>query len=107
MEEQEILTYDPNIKNKLKRFIRDFNNKFFNSRKEEFLNFNKSYLTVSKILNSTELFPVIHPKKGSQITGKWSYGLLKVVNFLANFEYEQVLYGVEFLHLLENYSTFP
>ncbi len=65
MGEEEILLYDPNIKNKLKRFIRDFNNKFLFSLKEDYLNFNKSFLSVSKILNSTELFPVIHPKKGS------------------------------------------
>jgi len=65
MEEEKILEYDPNIKNKLKRFIRDFDKKFTYSLKEEFLNFNKSFLKVDSVLDSTELFPVIHPKKGS------------------------------------------
>lgn len=65
MAEEDILYYDPNIKNKLKRFIRDYTNKFMYSLKEDYLNYNKSFLDVSKVLDSTELFPVIHPKKGS------------------------------------------
>jgi len=65
MEETQILDYDPNIKNKLKWFIRDFDKKFGYSFKEEFLNFNKSFLKVGAVLDSSELFPVIHPKKGS------------------------------------------
>ena len=64
MTEEELLAYDPTIKNKLNRFVRDFD---YNVSKKHnyFLNYDPHYLEIDRILDSTELFPVLHPKKGS------------------------------------------
>ncbi len=65
MEENKILEYDQGIKNKLKRFIRDFNNKIVDQSNEVFMNYDSSYLEIDRIVDHSELFPIIHPKKGS------------------------------------------
>lgn len=46
------------------------------------------------MLSCTEMFPVIHPKKGSEIKGKWSEGLTFVMSHLLNFTKEGIHYGV-------------
>ena len=107
LEEEELLDYDPNIKKKLKRFIKDFEYHQSGGKKSSFLNYDKKYLCVDRVLSSSELFPVIHPKKASQIKNKWSEKLLDVMRILVNFESENVFYGVHFLNLCELYPDFP
>jgi chromodomain-helicase-DNA-binding protein 7 len=34
--------------------------------------FDPSYTEPDRILSCTEIFPVVHPKKGSELKGKWS-----------------------------------
>ena len=107
LEEKEILDYDPNIKKKLKRFIKDFEVHQSGGKKSSFLNYDKKYLSVDRVLSCSELFPVIHPKKASQIKNKWSEKLLDVIRLLVNFENEDIFYGVHFLNLCEIYPDFP
>lgn len=33
--------------------------------------FDPTFIEVDRILHTTELFPVIHPKKSNEIKGKW------------------------------------
>ncbi len=99
MFEDDILEYDPNIKNKLKRFKRDYEFKILNKKDTFFINYDKSFLKIDRILDCTELFPIIHPKKASQIKNKWSRHLLSVMRFLINFEFEGKFHGIFFLNL--------
>ncbi len=57
---------------------------------------------MDRILDITELFPILHPKKSSQMTGSWLYGLFESLRKLVNFGYKDVNYGLEMLHLVEN-----
>ena len=57
-----------------------------------------SYLEPEKILNYTELFKVIHPKKSNEMKNKWCKNLVKVINYLINFTHNEIKYGVYFLH---------
>lgn len=87
MDENEIVIYDPMIKNKLNRFVRDFE---INVSKKNncFPNYDGTYLEIDRILDCTEIFPILHPKKGSQIKKKWTYSLIKALSFIVNFEYQ-------------------
>ena len=64
MTEEEMMERDSNIKNKLNRFVRDFDHNV--QRKNNFfINYDQTYLEVDRVLDSSEIFPVLHPKKGS------------------------------------------
>lgn len=59
--------------------------------------FDPSYTEVDRILSTTEVFPIIHPKKGSEIKGKWCESLVNVVSKLMNFVKDNVRYGIYFM----------
>lgn len=94
------------IKNKLNRFIRDFDLNV-SKKNNSFPNYDGTYLEIDWVLDSTEIFPVLHPKKGSQIKKKWTYSLIKVLNFIANFEFEGIFYGVHMLYMNDDIIHFP
>jgi chromodomain-helicase-DNA-binding protein 7 len=107
MKEEEILTYDPNVKKKLKRFIKDFEVFLESGKPIEYLNFDRKYLNVDRIINCSEMFPIIHPKKASQIKNQWTEILLEITRHLVNFENQKVFYGIHLLNLCEIYPEFP
>lgn len=65
--------------------------------REEDQFFDPAYCEVDRILSCTEIFPIVHPKKGSEMKGKWAESLTKVLSHLLNFSRDQIHYGVYFL----------
>lgn len=59
--------------------------------------FDPSYCEVDRIIHTTELFPVIHPKKANEIKGKWTEMPMLVVSKLLNFTKDDVHYGIFFM----------
>jgi hypothetical protein len=75
----------------------------------EYFNFDSAYQEVDWILDSSELFPVLHPKKSSQMINTPQYWMIQVMKFLINFKYKDINYGVPFLYLnnlVQNWDEF-
>lgn len=58
--------------------------------------FDKNCIVIERILSTTLIFPVIHPRQARQIKGKWQEDCLKVVNVLINFRKNNVNIGLAF-----------
>lgn len=59
--------------------------------------FDPCYVEVDRILTTTELFPIVHPKKANEIRGKWYEENMLVVSKLLNFTKDDVHYGIHFM----------
>ena len=64
---------------------------------EEDLYFDPTYTEVERILGTTDIFPIIHPKKSNEVKGKWYELLAVVVNKLLNFSKNNIYYGIYFM----------
>lgn len=110
VEESTLLERDPNLKNKLKRFDSTFDNTRSDSDSEaKTIGIDADCTNVDRILDSSEIFTLIHPKKASDIKTKWSESLIKVMRALINFNQNNVFYGVFYIELidtLKHYSEF-
>lgn len=58
-------------------------------------------MAVEKILSTTLIFPVIHPRQAKQVRGKWQEDCLKVVNVLINYRKNNVCLGLAFAEQLD------
>lgn len=58
--------------------------------------FDKTYVAVERVLYTTLIFPVIHPRQAKQIRGKWQEDCLKVVTVIINFRKNNVPIGLPF-----------
>ncbi|CAD8164733.1 unnamed protein product [Paramecium pentaurelia] len=90
---------EKNGKQKINRF-----NKVFQKRIQEEIDdfiddqyFDPAFQEVDRVLSCTEIFPIVHPKKGSEMKGKWAESLTKVMSHLLNFTRDQIHYGIYFL----------
>eukprot|EP00357_Protocruzia_adherens_P015827 CAMPEP_0115012704 /NCGR_PEP_ID=MMETSP0216-20121206/24912_1 /TAXON_ID=223996 /ORGANISM="Protocruzia adherens, Strain Boccale" /LENGTH=2334 /DNA_ID=CAMNT_0002381845 /DNA_START=106 /DNA_END=7109 /DNA_ORIENTATION=+ len=54
-------------------------------------------LEVERILYTTEMFPIIHPRQASQIAGKWQESCVTIVAWLLNYSKNHINYGIPFL----------
>lgn len=106
MEEDELVKYDHTTKHKIKRFNRMFDQEVLKGKSDVMLNFDHHYLQVERVIDCSEIFPVIHTKKAADITG-WTRQLMKAVSYLINFQIDKVMYGVHFLNYSQNYQHFP
>jgi len=52
--------------------------------------FDENYITVDRILNSTELFTVIHPRVTNNMKDKWQTSCNKVISKIMNFTKDKV-----------------
>ena len=59
--------------------------------------YDPSYVLIDRIISTTELFPIIHPKKANEMRGKWCELAVVVINKLLNFQRENISYGVYFM----------
>ena len=99
--EDEVFLIDNQAKAKLNRFVKDYE-KRFQSGEQRFINYDPSSLEVDRILDTSELFPILHPKKSSQMTGSWLYGLYESLRKLITFDYKDNSYGLEMLYLADS-----
>ena len=75
-------------KAKLARFERD------NSRKEgDGLPFDPAFIEVDRVLSTTDLFHVVHPRPAIEMQSKWQGKLLKIMSILTNFTKNGLCYG--------------
>ena len=58
-------------------------------------------MSVERILTTTMIFPVIHPRQAKQIRGRWQDDCLKVVSVLVNFRKNNVGLGLAFAEQLD------
>lgn len=56
-----------------------------------YVNFDRNTLKVDRVVSCSEMFDIIHPKKAGKIMSKWSDSIVKVVQILINFRYQQVV----------------
>ncbi|KRX04912.1 Chromo domain protein [Pseudocohnilembus persalinus] len=101
LEEKDVINETTSMKNKLNRFNKAFDRKVMEGEIDEETiaqerYFDPTYVEVDRIIHTTELFPVIHPKKSNEIKGKWTESLVLVVNKLLNFTKDTVHYGIHF-----------
>ena len=107
VEESELIKNDQMIKNKLRRFDNAFDNAQFDSDNENnLINFDSDCRNVDRILNCSEIFMLIHPKKASDIGLKWSEKLLKVIRALINFNHNGIYIGIFYLELSEVFKKY-
>ena len=59
--------------------------------------FDPTYTEVERILSTTDIFPIIHPKKSNELKGKWHELLGTVANKLLNFTKDNIYYGIFFM----------
>lgn len=84
-----------NGKLKYKKFIKDAKEKIQSE-------FNVDEFTiVDRILKSTELFTVIHPRVTHNLKDKWQSLCNKVIVKLMNYFKDEVCYGIYFLHQVD------
>lgn len=65
------------------------------------LHFDKTFVGIERILSTTQIFPVIHPRQAKQVRGKWQEDCLKVVNVLINYRKNNVCIGLAFAEQLD------
>ncbi|CAD8066277.1 unnamed protein product [Paramecium sonneborni] len=90
---------EKNGKQKINRFNKVFDKRIMEELDEvvEAQYFDPAFQEVDRVLSCTEIFPIVHPKKGSEMKGKWAESLTKVISHLLNFSRNQIHYGVYFL----------
>jgi hypothetical protein len=58
--------------------------------------FEKNYLIVERVISTTVVFPVIHPRQAKQVKGKWQEDCLHIINVLVNYRKNNVSIGLAF-----------
>lgn len=108
--ETELLDRDPALKNKLKRFDNTFDAAPWDPQSDtKTVGMDAESANVDRVMDSSDIFALIHPKKASDIRGKWGEGLIRVLKALTNFQSDQVYYGVFYIELgtiFKQYSEF-
>ena len=74
-----------------------FLEKTFLNSELHYINFDRNTLKVDRVVSCSEMFDIIHPKKAGKIMSKWSDSIVKIVQILINFRYENVSIWVQFL----------
>lgn len=105
--EAELLEREPGIKTKLKRFDKNFDEERFDQNcDQKTIGIDQEFSTVDRILDCSDIFSVIHPKRASDTRGKWGEGLIKVIRSLANFQMNDTFYGTFYFELGALYQNF-
>ena len=106
MKEEAVLTDKRNGKQKLNRFLRELSNRIQENLEDDTiseleLTFDPAYLEVDRILNTTEIFPVVHPHQAALVNNKWQEKCINIISKLLNYVKSDVAYGVYFLEPLD------
>lgn len=108
IEESELLERDPTLKAKLKRFDGLFDAAPQDSDTEaKTLGIDADCANVDRILDCSEIFVLIHPKKASDLRSKWNDGLVRVMRALVNFNHQNIFYGVFYIQLMDVVKHYP
>ena len=98
LSEEEVIATGRNGKLKLNRFLRDQIHKLGN---EEDKFFDPSFLEVDRVLKTTEIFPVVHPRQASLVAERWQGKCANVISKLVNFRKNGFCYAIPFLSPIE------
>lgn len=102
LEEKEVCEEPRNGKAKLNRFLKDRLNR---ASLEDSKFFDPSFTEVDRVLCTTEIFPVIHPRQACLIEDKWQGKCAVVLSKLMNFRKGNFPYGIPFLYPIEASMT--
>lgn len=91
LSEEKVKTSNNNV-------IKSIMKKNFFNPKMNYINFDQNTLKVDRVVGCSEMFDLIHPKKALKIMSKWSDSILKVIQILINFRYQNVI--ILKIHLL-------
>ena len=62
----------------------------FLNPKLHYIHFDSNTLKIDRVVSCSEMFDIIHPKKASKIMSKWSDSIVRIIQTLINFKYENV-----------------
>jgi chromodomain-helicase-DNA-binding protein 7 len=99
--EDEILEDGRNGKLKLNRFLRDPN------RPAEDVDalIDPNYLEIDRVLHTTELFPVIHPRQAALVSDRWQGLCASLLSKIINYRRNGICYSIPFLEPVDPEST--
>ena len=100
LEEDEILNEGRSGRLKLNRFKRD---KLPMLLEDDW--FDPTFLEVDRVLYTTEIFPVVHPRQASLVSDRWQGKCAFLLSKIMNFTKDGVPYGVAFFRVLDNESA--
>jgi hypothetical protein len=63
--------------------------------------FDPSFAEIDRVLCTTEIFPVIHPRQACLILEKWQGKCAIVLSKLMNFKKDDFCYGIPFLYPID------
>ena len=84
VEEAELLRLDASLRPKLKRFETSFYAEAQQGRDFHLINCDAQSYEVDRIVDCSEVFALIHPKKAGEIKTKWTENLLRDLNEAAS-----------------------
>lgn len=87
-EKRQILPKSNSRNEKFEKFIQ----RTFLNNELNYINFDQNTLKVDRVVSCSEMFDIIHPKKAGKIMSKWSDSIVKIVQILINFRYENVCF---------------
>ncbi|OMJ68517.1 hypothetical protein SteCoe_34011 [Stentor coeruleus] len=96
--ESEVCEEGKNGRAKLNRFLKDRLNR---PTIDEGKFFDPNFVEVDRVLCTTEIFPVIHPRQACLIVDKWQGKCAVVLSKLMNFRKNNFCYGIPFLYPVE------
>ena len=99
LEEEEIYEEGRNGKAKLNRFLKE---RLHRTPGEENKFFDPSFLEIDRVLCTTEIFPVIHPRQACLILDKWQGKCASLLSKLMNFRKNNFCYGIPFLYPIDS-----
>lgn len=99
LEEEEVYEEGRNGKAKLNRFLKERLNR---TQTDDSKVFDQSFLEVDRVLCTTEIFPVIHPRQALLILEKWQGKCTVVLSKLMNFYKNEYSYGIPFLYPIDS-----
>jgi chromodomain-helicase-DNA-binding protein 7 len=99
LDEQQVYQEGKNGKVKLNRFHKDRLNSI---SIDENKYFDPSFSEIDRVLCTTEIFPVIHPRQACLISEKWQGKCAIVLSKLINFRKNNYSYGIPFLYPIDS-----
>lgn len=103
-EYNDLIKRDYGLKQKLSRFDVIFSRDSVPINGVQMINIDPFSYSIDRIVNAMEIFSFIHPKKASEVQGKWTESYLFVLRNLASYKHNNIKYGRFYIDLSDHYS---
>jgi chromodomain-helicase-DNA-binding protein 7 len=88
--DDQFIEFEPTKNGYRSEEFEEYLKKKFLNNEIQYINFDRNTLKVDRVVSCSEMFDIIHPKKAGKIMSKWSDSIVKIVQILINFRYENV-----------------